>query len=255
MIQNITTEQIKIYAKLLKLPTFASYTEVVRQANQDDDFASILLELMKREYDQRQENQNTKRLKQACFPFTKTLEEMDLKQYDGKLSEIFVNELASCQFIKDKKNIVMFGNPGRGKTHMAIGLGLKACEAGMSVLFQNASSLSTELTEARDNYILGKLEKKLQRVDLLIIDEMGYVTFDRRQSELLFKVVSDRSERGSIIITTNLSFSEWTNLFENATLVSALVDRLTFKSYVINMNGDSYRLEQAKKMQNEQTNA
>ena len=140
----------------------------------------------------------------------------------------------------------MIGNPGRGKTHMAIGIGLKACASGKSVLFKNAASLSTELSEAKDNYALGKLEKKIQKVDLLIIDEMGYVSFDRFQSELLFKVIADRSERGSTIVTTNLAFSEWTNLFENTAMVAALVDRLTFRSYILDMNGDSYRLEHSK---------
>lgn len=117
----------------------------------------------------------------------------------------------------------------------------------MTVLFKNASSLSTELSEAKDTYTLGKLEKKIRNVDLLILDEMGYVSFDRYQSELLFKVIADRSERGSIIVTTNLAFSNWTNLFENTALVAALVDRLTFKSYVLDMNGDSYRLEHTKR--------
>ena len=104
-------------------------------------------------------------------------------------------------------------------------------------------SLSTELTEAKGNHELRKLEKKLQQADLLILDELGYVSFDRYQSELLFKVISDRSERGSIIVTTNLPFSKWASLFENNTLIAALIDRLTFKSYVLDMNGESYRLE------------
>ncbi len=140
----------------------------------------------------------------------------------------------------------MVGNPGRGKTHIAIGIGLKACAQGLSLLFKNAASLSTELTEAKDNYQLGKLEKKIRNVDLLILDEMGYVSFDRYQSELLFKVIAERSERGSIIVTTNLAFSDWTKLFENTALVAALVDRLTFNSYVLDMNGKSYRLARTK---------
>ena len=106
-----------------------------------------------------------------------------------------------------------------------IDIGIKACAGGKSVLFKNAASLSTELSEAKDNYALGKLEKRIQKVDLLILDEMGYVSFDRFQSELLFKVIADRSERGSTIVTTNLAFSEWTNLFENTAMVAALVDR------------------------------
>lgn len=239
-------EQIRLLSKQLKVPTFASYTTILRQARQDATFNRLLLDLMKREYDQRQENNNRRRLKQACFPFTKTLDELDITRYDGKVSDIVINELGSCRFIEDKKNLIMIGNPGRGKTHIAIGIGLEAVAQGKSVLFKNASTLSTELSEARDNYQLGKLEKRIRNVDLLILDEMGYVSFDRYQSELLFKVVADRSERGSIIVTTNLPFSEWTSLFANTAMVAALVDRLTFKSYILDMNGDSYRLEHAK---------
>lgn len=239
-------EQIKLLSKQLKVPTFASYNTTLRQAGQDATFNQLLLSLMKREYDQRQENNNRRRLKQACFPFTKTLDELDLSRYDGKVSNIVINELGSCRFIEDKKNLIMIGNPGRGKTHIAIGIGLEAIAQGKSVLFKNAATLSMELSEARDNYQLGKLEKKIRNVDLLILDEMGYVSFDRYQSELLFKVVADRSERGSIIVTTNLPFSEWTSLFANAAMVAALVDRLTFKSYILDMNGESYRLEHAK---------
>lgn len=244
---DTTQEQIRILAKQLKVPTFVHYPDLLRQIGGDADFGQLLLALMQAEYEQRQDNQNHRRLKQAGLPYTKTIEELDLSRYDGKITELFVNELASCRFIREKKNLVMLGNPGRGKTHMAIGLALKACASGMSVLFKNASSLSTELSEARDNYSLGKLEKKIRKADLLILDEMGYVSFDRYQSELLFKVIADRSERGSIIVTTNLPFSEWTTLFENTAMVAAMVDRLTFQSYILDMNGESYRLEQAKK--------
>lgn len=239
-------DQIRMFSKQLKIPTFVNYTELLRQTDPDSDFGELLLALMKAEYEQRQENQNMRRLKQAGFPFTKTLDELDITRYNGQISEIFVNELASCKFIREHRNITMLGNPGRGKTHMAIGLGLKACSLGMTVLFKNAASLSTELTEAKDNYSLGRLEKKIQRADLLILDEMGYVSFDRYQSELLFKIIADRSERGSIIITTNLPFSEWTSLFENTAMVAAMIDRLTFQSYVLDMNGESYRLAKTK---------
>ena len=178
-------DQIRMLSKQLKVPTFVNYTELLRQTDPDSDFGELLLALMKAEYEQRQENQNFRRLKQAGFPFTKTLDELDITRYSGQISEIFVNELASCKFIKEHRNITMLGNPGRGKTHMAIGLGLKACSLGMSVLFKNAASHSTELTEAKDNYSLGRLEKKIQRADLLILDEMGYVSFDRYQSEFI----------------------------------------------------------------------
>ena len=239
-------EQIKLLSKQLKVPTFARYRKIQEHAGPGSSFGELLLELMYAEREQRQENNNRKRLKQARFPYTKTIDELDLSRYDGKISDLFLSELASCRFIDEKKNLVMIGNPGRGKTHMAIGIGLKACANGKSVLFKNAASLSTELSEAKDNYALGKLEKKIQKVALLIIDEMGYVSFDRFQSELLFKVIADRSELGSTIVTTNLAFSEWTTLFENTWLVAALVDRLTFKSYVLDMNGNSYRLDHSK---------
>ena len=244
---DATLEQVKLLAKQLKIPTFARYPDLIRQMDGTTDFGKLLLSLMENEYEQRQENQNRRRLKQAGLPYTKTLEEPDLTRYDGKITDLFLGELASCRFIKEKKNLIMLGNPGRGKTHMAIGLALKACSLGMNVLFKNAASLSTELTEAKDNYVLGKLEKKIRRAELLILDEMGYVSFDRYQSELLFKVIADRSERGSIIVTTNLAFSEWTTLFENTAMVAAMVDRLTFQSYILDMNGKSFRLEQTKK--------
>ncbi len=249
MSELLIDEQIRMLAKQLKLPTFASYGEQLRQMDPSADIGEILLMLMKTEYEQRQENQNLRRLKQAGFPYTKTIEELDISRYKGSITDIFFNELASCKFIKECRNITMLGNPGRGKTHMAIGLGLKACSMGLTVLFKNAASLSTELMEARDNYSLGRLEKRIQRADLLILDEMGYVSFDRYQSELLFKIIADRSERGSIIITTNLPFSEWTTLFENTAMVAAMIDRLTFNSYILDMNGESYRLAKTRKAQ------
>ncbi len=247
MSNPLIDEQIRLLSKQLRLPTFVNYEKITRQAAPDSTIGELLLLMMKSELEQRQENQNQKRLKQAGFPYTKTLDEFDLSRYNGEISELFVNELASCKFIKECRNITMLGNPGRGKTHMAIGLGLKACSLGMTVLFKNAASLSTELAEARDNYSLGRLEKRIQKADLLILDEMGYVSFDRYQSELLFKIIADRSERGSIIITTNLPFSEWTTLFENTAMVAAMIDRLTFQSYVLDMNGESYRLSVTKK--------
>ena len=239
---NPNAELIRLYAKQLKVPTFAEYAEVLRRADPSADFAELLLELMKAETESRQENQNRRRLKAAGFPYLKTMEEFDCSQLNDAVSPVFLNELASCQFISNKQNIVMIGNPGRGKTHLSIALGLKACAQGYNVLFKNAATLSTELCEAKDNYRLGKLERTLAKADLLILDELSYLSFNRHQSELLFKVISDRSEKSSTIVTTNLPFSKWTDLFENTTMVAALIDRMTFRSHVLDMNGDSYRL-------------
>ena len=235
-------EQIRLLSKQLKLPTFASYTDILRQSQPNADFSDLLLDLLMAETAARQENQNRRRLKAAGFPYQKSLDDFDFSQLNPSVSPIFLQELASCKFIDERKNIVMIGNPGRGKTHTSIAIGLKACLLGYRVLFKNAGTLSTELAEARDAYQLGRIERQLEKTDLLILDELSYMSFNKYESELLFKVISDRSERSSNIVTTNLPFSRWTELFENTTMVSALVDRLTYKSHVLDMSGPSYRL-------------
>lgn len=235
-------EQIRYYARKLKIPTFAHYADTVRRCSPDTDFSKFLLELMVTEVANRQENQLRRRMKAAGFPYQKTLDEFDMSQLNPSVTPVFIHELASCKFIDEHRNVVMIGNPGRGKTHIAIALGIKACLNGYRVMFRNASTLTTELTEARDNYQLGKLERQISRADLLILDELSYLSFNKYESDLLFKVLSERCERHSTIVTTNLPFSRWTELFENTTMVSALVDRLTFRSNVLDMNGPSYRL-------------
>ena len=235
-------EQIKLLAKQMKLPTFANYNDILRQAKSGADFSDLLLDLLMAEAAARQENQTRRRLKAAAFPYQKTLDEFDFTQLNESVSPVFIQELASSKFIDEHNNIVMIGNPGRGKTHISIALGVKACLQGYRVLFKNAGSLSTELTEARDSYQLGRIERSLDKTDLLILDELSYMSFNKYESELLFKVISERSERASTIVTTNLPFSRWTELFESSTMVSALVDRLTFRSHVLDMSGPSYRL-------------
>ena len=142
----------------------------------------------------------------------------------------------------------MIGNPGSGKTHLSIALGMKACEAGYKVRFYTAVNLASELAEASEMNKLSRLQKNLGKYDLLIIDELSYLTFNRYQSEMLFHIISERSERASVIISTNLEFSEWTQLFENEMMLSALIDRVTYRSFVLNMNcSKSYRYESALK--------
>lgn len=238
-------EQIRILAKHLKLPTVANYMDIVRQCKPDADFSDVLLELLTAEVNVRRENQNRRRQKAAGFPYRKSLDDFDFTKLNKNVSPIFIHELASYKFIGEKKNIVMIGNPGRGKTHISIAIGMKACLLGYKVIFKNAAELSTELTETRDSYQLGKLERNWEKADLLILDELSYISFNKYESELLFKVISDRCERSSTIVTTNLPFSRWTELFENNTMLSALVDRLTFRSHVLDMNGPSYRLMSA----------
>lgn len=241
---NPEKETIKLYAKQIRTPSFIEYEDIIRQLDAEQSYEHFLRDLMKREVAQRQENQQKRKIKAAKFPFPKTLDEFDFNRLEN-VSNASIWELASCDFIKNRQNIVMIGNPGAGKSHLSIGLGMKACQAGFSVKFYTAANLATELAEALQYNRLSKFEKSLSKIDLLIIDELSYLTFNRHQSELLFQVISERSERGSVIISTNLEFSRWTELFENEIMVAALIDRITFRSHILDMNvKNSYRLQQ-----------
>jgi DNA replication protein DnaC len=202
---------------------------------------------MKMELDSRMESSQRRKIKSSNFPYIKTTDELDCSRFEH-LTEAFIYELASCDFVSKRQNVVMIGNPGTGKTHLSIALGVKACMQGMNVKFYTAANLSNELIEAQEYKKLMKIEKQLSKTDLLIIDELSYLTFNRHQSELLFKVIADRAERRSVIVSTNLKFSDWVSMFENTTMVTALIDRLTFRSHVLNMNSDSpYRASYSNK--------
>lgn len=241
---NPIKERIKLYAKQLKTPTFVGYEKVIRQLSPGDGYDKFLCELLKLELLQRRETSQKRRIKKAGFPFAKTLDEFIYSRLE-RVTDSFIWELASCDYIKNRQNIIMIGNPGAGKTHLSIGLGLKACYLGFNVKFYTAMNLANELAEAVQVHRLSKLEKSLAKIDLLIVDELSYLTFNRYQSEMLFQVISERSERASVIITTNLEFSRWTELFENEIMVAALIDRVTFRAHVLDMNvKESYRLEE-----------
>ena len=235
-------ESLKFYAKELKLPTVGKLEESINEYRSGQSLEEFVLELMKREYDARQEKKRQSRMKRAHFPLLKTLEEFDLSKLQHVKPE-YVKQLASCGFIDRHENLVLIGNPGTGKTHLMTAIGVKACLLGYKVLFCNATTLASDLKEARDSYQLRRLEKTISGMDLLLLDELSYARFSQEESELLFKVIAERSERSSTMITTNLEFSKWTEMFSNATLVAALVDRLTYHSHVLNMNGNSYRLQ------------
>lgn len=242
---ELKLQTIELYSKQLRTPSFNNYSDVIRQLGKNEGYEDFLINLMKIELDSRQESTRRRRIKSANFPYVKTMDELDYSRFEH-MDEAFLKELASCDFVSSRQNIVMIGNPGTGKTHMSIALGVKACMQGLNVKFYTAANLSNELIEAQDNHKLLRLEKQLAKADLLIIDELSYLTFNRHQSELLFKVVADRAERRSVIVSTNLRFSEWTSMFENQTMVTALIDRLTFRSHVLNMNSDNpYRADHA----------
>lgn len=234
---NVNAQTIELYAKQLRTPTFNRYEDVLRQLGPDWGYEDFLIALMKMELDSRMESSQRRKIRTAGFPYIKTMDELDFSRFEH-INEAFIRELASCDFVSKRQNIVMIGNPGTGKTHLSIALGIKACMQGMNVKFYTAANLSNELIEAQEYKKLLKLEKQISKAELLIIDELSYLTFNRHQSELLFKVIADRSERQSVIVSTNLKFSDWVTMFENTTMLTALIDRLTFRSHVLNMNSE-----------------
>lgn len=240
---NTNAQIIELYARQLRIPSFKLYGDVIRQLDSNQSYEDFLLALLKNELDTRMASSQRRKIKAANFPYLKTLDELDCSLLEH-ITDPFIHQLASCDFISKRQNIVMIGNPGTGKTHLSIALGIKACMQGMNVKFFTAANLSNELIEAQEYKKLIRIEKQLAKADLLIIDELSYLTFNRHQSELLFKVIADRAERRSVVVSTNLKFSDWITMFENKTMVTALIDRLTFRSHVLNMNSDRpYRAE------------
>ncbi|MEW6448574.1 MAG: IS21-like element helper ATPase IstB [Bacillota bacterium] len=195
------SELIKLYARSLKLPTVARYEEVVRQAEEQGwGYAKFLATVLAREISHREESSLKRRLHLARFPLQKSLDDFDFRVLP-QLEEALVWQLATGEFVERRENIIMIGNPGTGKTHITIGLGRRLCQKGYKVRFYTAANLVLELGEAQQEKRLGCLERTLAKVDVLIVDELSYLTFSRPQAELLFHVLSERAERGSVIVT------------------------------------------------------
>lgn len=186
-----------------------------------------------------------RRIKAAKFPAVKSLDSLDFKA-NPSLNKMMVLELARCEWIERKENVIALGPSGTGKTHVALGLGLAACQKGLPVAFVTAAALVHEMMEARDEKRLLQLQRKLAKVKLLIIDELGFVPLSKTGAELLFELISQRYERGSTLITSNLPFEEWTETFGTEPLTGALLDRLTHHVNILEMNGESYRLNQSR---------
>jgi DNA replication protein DnaC len=189
-----------------------------------------------------------RRIKEARFPTVKSLDSFEFAAIPS-LNKTLVLELARCEYLARRENVIAVGNSGTGKTHIALGLGLAACQKGSSVGFITAAALVHELIEARDEKRLLRLQRQLAGYKLLIIDELGYVPLSTTGGELLFEVFSQRYERSSTIVTSNLPFDEWTGVFGSERLTGALLDRLTHHVHILEMNGDSYRLKQSKRRQ------
>ena len=236
------------HLKSLKLPSFArEYEKVAAEcAREQIDYPRYLLRLCELERIDRDRRNMERRIRQARFPQTKSLDSFDFKVIPS-LNKSLVLELARCEWIAQRDNCIALGPAGTGKPHTALALGLAACQKNYSVFFVTAAALVHELMEARDERRLRALQKQLARVNLLIIDELGYVPFSAVGSELLFEVISRRYENGATMVTSNLPFDEWTSVFGSERLTGALLDRLTHHVHILEMNGDSYRLASSKK--------
>jgi len=187
-----------------------------------------------------------RRIREAKFPLMKPLETFDLNAVPDLDIRLF-RELAGCGYIQERKNIIFLGRSGTGKTHMATALGIEACKNNYRTRFVTCYGLANELIEAREDRQLQRLLQRYSRYDLFILDELGYVPFSKEGSELLFQVLAERHEKGSIIITTNLGFADWTQVFGDPVMTAALLDRLTHKAHIINCTWESYRLKQSLK--------
>ena len=239
------------HLKKLRLPTFNSeYDKLARQcAAENKDHVQYLLRLCELELIERERRMIERRIKAAKFPATKSLDSFDFKAI-ASLNKVLTMELARCAFVDRRENVIALGPSGTGKTHVALGLGLAACQKGLKVRFTTAAALVHELIEAADERRLQRLQKLLASQDLLIIDELGFVPLSKTGAELLFEVISQRYERGSIVITSNLPFDEWTEVFGSERLTGAILDRLTHHVHILEMNGESFRLRQSRKARN-----
>ena len=238
--------QIRNYLKRLRLPVVAqSYARLAEEAAANNQtFQDYLFALLEGEVLQREEHAQKLRLYRACFPVIKTLDSFEFSAISS-VNKPMVLELSRGSFIDRRENVIFIGSYGTGKTHLAISLGVSACNQGKKVRFYTAAGLINELLEAQSQLRLGKLETTLAKCDLIILDELGFVPFTKEGAEALFTFCSSRYERGSMIITTNLDFVRWKEIFGDEALTGALLDRLTHRSHILEMNGDSYRFKES----------
>lgn len=238
--------ELKANLKDLKLTAMTREIEVsLRQASESGiGYEEFLLDLTRAEIQSRAGNRLKRRIREARFPLIKPLETFDLHAVPDLDIRVF-RELAACEFIKKRRNVIFLGNSGTGKTHMATALGLEACKNNFRTRFVTCYGLVNELIEAREERELQRLLQRYSRYDLLILDELGYIPFSREGAELLFQVLAERHEKGSVMITTNLGFADWTQVFGEQAMTAALLDRLTHNARIINCIWQSYRLKQS----------
>ncbi|RLB48741.1 MAG: ATP-binding protein [Deltaproteobacteria bacterium] len=228
--------------KELKLPTVVQeYVALCRQAEDGGwGYETFLADLLEREVIKRRQNVACRRLREARFPDIKTLDQLDFRVLQG-VSKTKIQALSSGQFITDAEDVVIIGPIGTGKTHLAIALGVEAANRRTRVAFVRAADLVRQLVEARDDRQLGRLHRRYQRVELLVVDELGFIPLNKTESELIFNLFADRYERRSTIVTSNLAFGEWVQIFGSEKLTTALLDRLAHHAHVLATKGSSYR--------------
>ena len=246
--QRKSTVLLEHHLKQLKLPTMLKeYPLLAKSCSQEKcDYPTYLLRLCENELAERQRRAMDRRIKAAKFPILKTIDSFDFKE-QSSVNEPLIRELLGCEFIDNNENVLLLGNSGTGKTHLATALGFAACCQGYKVRFFGCTALVTQLLEAREDLQLQRSLNQFEKQDLLILDELGYVPFSKAGSELLFEVVSRAYERHSLIVTSNLPFENWTEVCGSERLTGAMLDRLTHKVHIIEANGASYRLEQSRK--------
>jgi DNA replication protein DnaC len=245
---DATTELVKTHLRQLRLPTMGREFERLARdaAATNQNYFEFLLRLTETELATRAANAVTTRIKNAELPVLKDFDTYDFSALP-QLSKPKVLELARCEWIEHNYNCCIVGSHGTGKTHIAIALAQAACRQGLRVRFFTAAELVTELEKAQKQYTLDRFLGQLERLHLLVCDELGYVSLSRGGVELLFRVFADRYERASTLITTNLPFSEWNQIFQGERMTAALLDRLTHRCHIFEMNGESYRFRESMK--------
>lgn len=215
-------------------------------------YKEFLTNYLETEREHRRINGIKRKMRNAKFPYQKDITHFELDKYNHDLQAKMKN-LIDLSFISNKENIIMIGNPGSGKTHLSIALGVKAVEQGMNVLFISVPDLIIQIKEALSNRQLDLYKKRFEKYDLVILDELGYVSFDKSGCEILFNLLSNRNDKGSIIITSNLNFDRWEEIFKDPMLTGAMIDRLAHKAHIMDMTVEtSYRYEETKQWMKEQ---
>lgn len=243
-----STVLLEHHLKTLKLPTMLrEYAKVAATcAQRNISHAGFLTQLTELELIERERRAAERRLKAARFPAHKTLDGFDFAAQPS-INKTLVSELARSLYLDHRENVLLVGSPGTGKTHLATALGIEACARGKKVRFFRVTELITQMMEAREERVLARLKGQLAKLDLLILDELGYVPASKLGAELLFDVISAAYERTSILITTNLPFERWVEVLGCERLTGAALDRLTHRCHVLEANGQSYRLNDAKR--------